>query len=52
MLRSSGFGDLDQAALAAVLESAPLSPLPPEIAPGLDRISLTVPVEFWNPTVH
>ena len=52
MLRSSGFGDLDQAALAAVLESAPLSPLPPEVAPGLDRISLTVPVQFWNPTVH
>lgn len=52
LLRSSGFGDLDQAALTAVLRSAPLSPLPPEIAPGLDRISLTVPVEFWNPTVH
>lgn len=52
VVRSSGFGDLDDAALAAVLRSAPFPPLPDEIAPNSPDVHLTVPVEFWNPTVH
>lgn len=52
VMRSSGFGDLDQAALTAVLRSVPFSPLPDDIAPDSERIRLTVPIEFWNPTVH
>lgn len=52
VMRSSGFGDLDDAALTAVLRSAPFTPLPDDIAPESQRIRLTVPIEFWNPTVH
>lgn len=52
VLRTSGFADLDQAALAAVQKATPFSRLPDEIAPNSSRIRLTVPIEFWNPTVH
>ncbi len=52
VMRSSGFDDLDQAALTAVMRAVPFSPLPDDIAPDSQRIRLTVPIEFWNPTVH
>lgn len=52
LLRSSGFDDLDAAALAAIRRSTPFSPLPEDLAPGLAQIGLTMPIEFSNPMVR
>ncbi len=52
LLRSSGFHDLDQEALAAVRRVVPFSPLPDDLAPGRDRIAILLSVEFSNPMVH
>lgn len=49
LLRSSGFTDLDEAALAAIVRSTPFSPLPDELAPGDPQISVTMPIDFVNP---
>ena len=53
LLRSSGFSDLDQAALAAIHSGAHgCSRVPGDLAPNLEVIPVTLPVEFANPMVH
>lgn len=51
LVRSSGFGDLDSAALAAIRRAAPFQPLPAELAPGVGVLEVTMPVRFHNPMV-
>lgn len=51
VLRSSGFVDLDRAALAAIEDALPFGPMPDDLAPGRERLSITIPVRFWNPMV-
>jgi TonB family protein len=50
--RTSGFADFDAAALRAVAETGQFAPLPPEILPGAEVLSLLVPVRFFNPMVR
>ncbi|MCB9593551.1 MAG: TonB family protein [Sandaracinaceae bacterium] len=52
LVRTSGFDDLDRAALAAIRQATPFSPVPDDIAPGLGRIPIRLPVEFSNPMVQ
>ncbi len=52
LVRSSGFTDLDQAALAAIRQATPFSPVPADLAPTLARIPIRLPVEFSNPMVQ
>ena len=52
LVRSSGFSDFDAAAVAAIQRAAPFEPLPPSLAPELDRLSLLIPVAFANPMVQ
>lgn len=48
LIRSSGFRDLDDAALAA-LESVPFLPLPDDLAPEQERVTVSVPMVWANP---
>ncbi len=48
-LRSSGFADLDAAALEAILAGAPFAPVPTDVAPGRSVLSVDMRVEFSNP---
>jgi TonB family protein len=52
LFRTSGFADFDAAALRAVAETGQFAPLPPEILPGAEVLSLLVPVRFFNPMVR
>jgi len=52
LVRSSGYEDLDQAALAAIRAATPFSPVPDDLAPSLERIPIRMPVEFSNPMVR
>ena len=52
LVRSSGFEDLDRAALAAIRSATPFAPLPDDLAPQLAQLSLSLPVEFSNPMVR
>jgi len=52
LVRSSGFDDFDRAALAAIERSLPFSPLPNDLAPGMNGLRVTMPVQFDNPMVH
>jgi len=52
VIRSSGFADLDGAALAAVRESLPFSPVPADLAVGHEQVVITLPIEFSNPMVR
>ena len=52
MIRSSGFGDLDHAALVAIQASTPCDALPDDIAPGRSEVQITIPIQFSNPMVH
>ncbi len=52
LVRSSGFADFDAAAARAIERATPFAPLPPELAPELDRISLLIPIAFANPMVE
>lgn len=52
LLRSSGFDDLDHAARQAIERALPGPPVPAELAPRLDVVPVTIPVEFWNPVVR
>ncbi|MCG8555460.1 MAG: TonB family protein [Proteobacteria bacterium] len=49
LIRSSGFDDLDQAALAAIEQSAPFPAVPRDFAPRAREIAIRVPIEFSNP---
>ena len=51
VIRSSGFEDLDGAALAAVRDSLPFGPIPLDLAVGHREITVTLPIEFANPMV-
>ena len=51
-LRSSGFPDLDAAALAAIERAAPFAPLPRDLAPDRSRVRIDLTVEFSNPMVR
>ena len=51
-IRSSGYPDLDAAALTAIRTSAPFAPLPPELAPGSRSIRINMSVAFSNPMVR
>ena len=51
-MRSSGFSDMDQAALQAIVQSAPFDAIPAQIAPGATTLSIDMTVEFANPMVH
>jgi TonB family protein len=51
VIRSSGFDDLDSAALLAVRGSLPFTPIPSDLAVGQREISVTLPIEFANPMV-
>lgn len=52
LVRSSGFDDLDQAALAAIRAATPFAPLPGDLAPELSSLSIRLPIEFSNPMVR
>lgn len=52
LVRSSHFDDLDNAASAAIQHSAPFSPVPADVASGVDVLRITVPVNFSNPMVQ
>ncbi len=52
LIRSSGFGDLDEAAQRAIENSVPFSPLPPDLAPEQALLRITMAIEFSNPMVH
>lgn len=52
LVRSSGFDDLDRAALAAIEAATPFAPLPDDLAPELERVRVRLPIEFSNPMVR
>ncbi|MDW8246416.1 MAG: energy transducer TonB [Sandaracinaceae bacterium] len=52
IIRSSGFADLDEAALRAIRESLPFEPIPSEWLPGRATLALTIPIRFSNPLVE
>lgn len=51
LIRSSGFYDLDQAALRAIL-AVHFDPIPPELGSGRERITVTLTSRWWNPMVR
>src|SRR5690606_20917864 len=52
LVRSSGFDDMDRAALAAIREATPFAPLPDDLAPERDELRIRLPIEFSNPMVR
>jgi TonB family protein len=52
LVRSSGFDDMDRAALGAIEAVTPFAPLPDDLAPGLSEVRVRLPVEFSNPMVR
>jgi TonB family protein len=52
LLRRSGHADLDRAALAAIRESVPFDPIPPDLAPSYEAIRVTLALQFSNPMVR
>ncbi len=52
VIRSSGFEDLDAAALLAVRESLPFAAIPDDLARGHAQVPVTLPIEFSNPMVR
>jgi TonB family protein len=52
LIRSSGYSDLDHAALVALVSALPLDPVPSALAPSQSRVDITIPVEFSNPMVR
>ena len=52
LVRSSGFDDMDRAALAAIRQATPFSPLPDDLAPERDALRIRLPIEFSNPMVR
>lgn len=51
-MRSSGFHDLDAAARTAIVQTAPYSRLPDDLAPGSESIQIDLTVAFENPMVR
>ncbi len=52
LVRSSGFDDMDAAAIRAIRAATPFAPLPDDLAPELARLTLRLPVDFSNPMVR
>lgn len=52
LTRSSGFGDLDQAARRAIEQAAPFAPLPSALSDGIDTHAVSMRVEHSNPMVQ
>lgn len=52
LIRSSGFHDLDGAALAAIRHNVPFSPIPDDLVPGRSTIEVRLPIEFSNPMIR
>lgn len=52
LIRSSGFRDLDGAALAAIRRNVPFSPIPDDLVPGRSTIEVRLPIEFSNPMIR
>jgi TonB family protein len=52
LVRSSGFADLDRAAISAILEAAPFAPLPLELLPQQGEVAILMPIQFWNPMIR
>lgn len=52
LVRSSGFSDFDQAAVAAIRRALPFSPLPEQLISDSDALPLLIPVAFSNPMVQ
>jgi hypothetical protein len=52
LVRSSGFDDLDDAALTALTSAVPYPALPEDLAPDLRQLRVRFPVEFSNPMVR
>jgi TonB family protein len=52
LIRSSGFRDLDGAALSAIRRNVPFSPLPDDLVPGRSSIEVRLPIEFSNPMIR
>ena len=50
--RSSGYSDLDRAALDAVTASLPFAPIPVDLARGRTLLDVTLPIAFSNPMVQ
>jgi TonB family protein len=50
--RTSGFDDMDDAALAAIRAASPFTPLPDDLAPELSVVHIRFPIEFSNPMVR
>lgn len=51
VIRTSGYADLDRAALVAVRASLPFEPIPSDLGIGHPEIVVTLPIEFSNPMV-
>jgi TonB family protein len=48
-VRSSGFPDLDEAARVAIMTASPFPPIPPDLAPNMDRVRISAfPIAFEN----
>lgn len=52
VVRTSGFSDLDAAALAALTDVLPFSPWPDDLWPERERATISVPIAFSNPMTH
>ncbi len=52
LVRSSGFSDMDRAALAAIRSASPLPPPPADLAPHLAVLPVTMPIAFENPMIR
>jgi len=52
LVRTSGYGDLDRAALRAIRAATPFSAVPADLAPSVSPIPIRLPVEFSNPMVR
>lgn len=52
LVRSSGFSDFDEAAVAAIRRALPFSPLPEQLLPDDQDLALLIPVAFSNPMVQ
>lgn len=52
LVRTSGFDDMDRAALDAIRQATPFSPIPSDLAPHLAHIPIRLPIQFANPMVR
>lgn len=52
LVRSSGYADFDEAAVAAIQRAVPFSPLPERLVPESPAVTVLIPVAFSNPMVQ